>query len=125
MTTVDRTHYVREKRHIALSRGEALRMTRALKGMTQGELAAASGVSQAAISSIENERIDIGLERAERLARALGVHPAVLAFPNWRGLPPEAAPRVRQVAPRQARPGRDRAASPLAKPSRKARATAV
>lgn len=66
-----------------LSRAEALGMTRKLKGWTQADLAARSGVAQAAISSIENGRIDMGLDRAERLARALGVHPASLAFPNW------------------------------------------
>ena len=103
MTTVDRANYVREKSHIGLTRGEALKMTRELKGMTQGELAALSGVSQAAISSIENERIDIGLERAERLAQALGVHPAVLAFPNWRGKVPESKTRLAKAAPKIAR----------------------
>ena len=63
-------------------------MTRQLKGITQAALATESGIAQAAISSIENDRIDIGLDRAEKLALALGVHPAVLAFPNWRGPKP-------------------------------------
>lgn len=84
MNTVDKRNYVSEKKYATLTRGEALRMTRELKGWTQDELAARSGVSQSAISSIENERIDLGLDRAEKLARALRIHPAVLAFPNWR-----------------------------------------
>ena len=84
MITVDKREYLPERHYAALSRGEALRMTRELKGLTQAELAAVSGISQAAISSIETGRIDIGLDRAEKLARPLGVHPAVLAFPNWR-----------------------------------------
>lgn len=104
MTTVDRTEFRREKSYATLSRGEALRMTRELKGLTQAELAARSGVPQAAISSIENERIDVGLDRVEKLARALGVHPAVLAFPNWRGTAPRTAARpVPNIASRAQR----------------------
>ena len=36
------------------------------------------------ISAIENNRINLGVERAKVLARALNVHPAVLLFPGWR-----------------------------------------
>jgi transcriptional regulator with XRE-family HTH domain len=50
--------------------------------MTQADLAAASGVPQPTISSIEADRVSIGVERAEKLARALKVHPAVLLWPN-------------------------------------------
>jgi hypothetical protein len=35
------------------------------------------------ISAIENERINLGVERAKVLARALQRHPAVLVFPGW------------------------------------------
>src|SRR5688572_12300488 len=93
MTTVDRSEYLPEQSYAKLTRGEALRMTRELREWTQQELAHASGVSQAAISSIENGWIDLRLDRAEKLARALGIHPAVLAFPNWRGGPTPALRR--------------------------------
>ena len=55
---------------------------RELQEMTQAELAEASGVLQPTISSIEVDRVAIGVERAEKLARALRVHPAVLLWPN-------------------------------------------
>ncbi len=71
-----------EKRMI-FSQGEILKIVRERKGMSQNQLAAVSGVSQSTISSIENERTRIGVERAKQLALALGVHPAVLAFPDW------------------------------------------
>ncbi|MDP9149609.1 MAG: helix-turn-helix domain-containing protein [Myxococcota bacterium] len=51
--------------------------------MTQADLALASGIPQPALSSIENGRTTLGAERAEKLARALNVHPAVLLWPNW------------------------------------------
>ena len=44
------------KRYAHLSIGEGLRVLRELQEMTQAELAAASGIPQAAISAIENGR---------------------------------------------------------------------
>jgi transcriptional regulator with XRE-family HTH domain len=43
----------------------------------------AADISQPTLSSIESGRVKLGVERAERLARALKVHPAVLLWPNW------------------------------------------
>ena len=68
---------------VQLSAGEMVRVTRELQEMTQADLAAASGIAQGTISSIEVGRASLGVERAERLARALKVHPAVLLWPNW------------------------------------------
>ena len=51
--------------------------------MSQNELALASGMPQSTISAIENNRINLGVERAKQLARALKCHPAVLVFPGW------------------------------------------
>ena len=68
---------------VVLSPGDSLRIARELQEMTQAELAAASGVAQGTISSLEKGRATLGAERAEKLARALEVHPAVLLWPNW------------------------------------------
>jgi transcriptional regulator with XRE-family HTH domain len=46
-------------------------------------LAELTGIPQSTISGIENDRIQIGVERAKILARALNCHPAVLVFPGW------------------------------------------
>jgi transcriptional regulator with XRE-family HTH domain len=51
--------------------------------MSQNDLAAASGIPQSTISAIERDRINLGVERAKLLARALRCHPAVLVFPSW------------------------------------------
>ncbi len=69
---------------VNLTPGAAVRVFRELQEMTQAELAEASGLAQGTISSIERGRVNLGVERAERLARALKVHPAVLLWPNWR-----------------------------------------
>ena len=71
------------KRRIEVSIGESVRIIRELQEMSQSDLAEASGIPQSTISAIENGRINLGVERAKLLARALNCHPAVLVFPGW------------------------------------------
>ena len=71
------------KKRIDVSVGESVRIIRVLQGMSQKNLAAASGIPQSTISAIENDRINLGVERAKTLARVLKCHPAVLVFPGW------------------------------------------
>ncbi len=71
------------KKRVDVSVGESVRIIRELQGMSQNELARATGIPQSTISAIENERIKLGVERAKELARALRCHPAVLVFPGW------------------------------------------
>jgi len=78
-----KTQYVPARTRVALTPGDSVRIARELQEMTQAELAAASGIPQGTISSIESGRVTMGAERAEKLALALRVHPAVLLWPNW------------------------------------------
>lgn len=71
------------KPRIDVSVGESVRIIRELQEMSQNELAGASGIPQSTISAIENDRINLGVERAKILARVLNCHPAVLVFPAW------------------------------------------
>jgi transcriptional regulator with XRE-family HTH domain len=75
--------YVPARTRVPLTPGDSVRIARELQEMTQAELAAASGIPQPTISSIESGRATLGAERAEKLARALKIHPAVLLWPNW------------------------------------------
>jgi len=68
---------------VALMPGDAVRIARELQEMTQNDLAAATDIPQGAISAIERGRIALGDVRAEKFARALKVHPAVLLWPQW------------------------------------------
>jgi transcriptional regulator with XRE-family HTH domain len=77
---------------VTLTTGEVIRMLRELKDWTQAELAERSGVSPTNISALENNRIEIGKHRAEHLAKAFGIHPGIIMFPDhepslekWRG----------------------------------------
>jgi DNA-binding XRE family transcriptional regulator len=51
--------------------------------MSQNDLSKASGIPQSTILAIENDRINLGVERAKTLARVLECHPAVRVFPGW------------------------------------------
>ena len=71
------------KSRIQISAGESVRIIRELQELSQNDLAAVTGIPQSTISAIERDRINLGVERAKVLARALRCHPAALVFPNW------------------------------------------
>ena len=71
------------KRRLKVSVGESVRIVRELQGLSQNQLAELTGIPQATLSAIENDRVRLGVERAKVLARALKCHPAVLVFPGW------------------------------------------
>jgi len=83
--------YRKAKRSVDVSEGESARIIRELQGLSQTKLAELTGIPQSTISGIENDRIQIGVERAKTLARALKCHPAVLVFPGWEIKAPKAA----------------------------------
>ena len=71
------------KSRIAVSVGDSVRIVRELQGLSQNDLAQRTGIPQATLSAIENDRVRLGVERAKVLARALTCHPGVLVFPGW------------------------------------------
>jgi transcriptional regulator with XRE-family HTH domain len=79
----DMKDYKIAKRGIDVSVGESVRIIRELQEMSQNALAEETGIPQSTISAIENDRVNLGVERAKQLAKALKCHPAVLVFPGW------------------------------------------
>ena len=75
--------YRKAKKLVDVSVGESVRILRELQEMSQNELSELTGIPQSTISAIENDRVNLGVERAKILARALKCHPAVLVFPGW------------------------------------------
>ncbi len=75
--------YKLAKQNVNISVGESVRILRELQELSQNELAQVSGIPQSTISAIENDRVQLGVERAKVLATALHCHPAVLVFPGW------------------------------------------
>ncbi len=76
-------NYRKAKKLADVSVGESVRILRELQEMSQNELSELTGIPQSTISAIENDRVNLGVERAKILARALKCHPAVLVFPGW------------------------------------------
>jgi len=79
----DMNDYRLATRNIDVSVGDSVKILRELQELSQNELAQVSGIPQSTISAIENDRVQLGVERAKVLARALHCHPAVLVFPGW------------------------------------------
>jgi transcriptional regulator with XRE-family HTH domain len=71
------------KKRVTISVGESVRIIRELQELSQNQLAERTGIAQATLSAIENDRVRLGVERAKVLAKALKCHPAVLVFPGW------------------------------------------
>ncbi len=75
--------YREAKKLVDVSVGESVRIIRELQELSQNELSRLSGIPQSTISAVENDRVNLGVERAKVLARVLRCHPAVLVFPGW------------------------------------------
>lgn len=75
--------YRMAKKSIDVSVGESVKIIRELQELSQNQLAELTGIPQSTISAIEHDKINLGIERAKILAKALKCHPAVLVFPGW------------------------------------------
>jgi transcriptional regulator with XRE-family HTH domain len=76
-------NYEEAKTIVHVSIGESVKIIRELQDLSQNQLSVITGIPQSTISAIEHNRVNIGVERAKMLARALKCHPAVLVFPGW------------------------------------------
>jgi transcriptional regulator with XRE-family HTH domain len=80
---MNKKDFRRARRRVKVSVGESVRIIRELQGLSQNGLSEITGIPQSTLSAIENDRVNLGVERAKVLARALKCHPAVLVFPGW------------------------------------------
>ena len=78
-----KSDYRKAQKTVDVSAGESVRILRELQGLSQNALSELCGLPQSTISAIENDRVNLGVERAKVLARSLQCHPAVLVFPGW------------------------------------------
>ena len=80
---MNRKDFRKARRSAEVSVGESVRIIRQLQELSQNQLSELTGIPQSTISAIENGRVNLGVERAKVIARALACHPAVLVFPGW------------------------------------------
>ncbi len=79
----DMKDYKEAKKRVNVSVGESVRIIRELQELSQNELSSLTGIPQSTLSAIEHDKVNLGVERAKVIARALKCHPAVLVFPGW------------------------------------------
>jgi len=75
--------YKEAQKRADVSIGESVKIIRELQELSQNDLSSITGIPQSTLSAIEHDKINLGVERAKVLARALKCHPAVLVFPGW------------------------------------------
>lgn len=75
--------FIKSPSRTKVSIGESVRMIRELQELNQNQLSVLTGIPQSALSAIEHDKVNLGVERAKVLAKALKCHPAVLVFPGW------------------------------------------
>jgi transcriptional regulator with XRE-family HTH domain len=80
---ISRSSLNRAGETVIMSPGEMVRTLRELKGWSQNRLAKLSKISQANISGIENNRIQLGKSRAIALAKVLHIHPGSIMFADY------------------------------------------
>tara|TARA_Y100000590_G_scaffold467929_1_gene648629 strand:+ start:198 stop:458 length:261 start_codon:yes stop_codon:yes gene_type:complete len=80
---IDKSKFNEAGKTILLTPGEMIKTLRELKQWTQQDLAEMSGISQANISAIENDRVEIGKQRSILLGEALDVHPGSIMFSDY------------------------------------------
>ena len=62
--------YRKAKKTIEVSVGDSVRIIRKLQELSQNQLASLAAIPQSTISAIENNRVNLGVERAKVLASA-------------------------------------------------------
>jgi transcriptional regulator with XRE-family HTH domain len=75
--------FIKSSSRARVSIGESVRIIRELQELSQNQLSVLTGIPQSTLSAIEHDKVNLGVERAKVLARALKCHPAVLVFPGW------------------------------------------
>lgn len=75
--------FIKSPTRTKVSIGDSVRIIRELQELSQNQLSALTGIPQSTLSAIEHDKVNLGVERAKILARALKCHPAVLVFPGW------------------------------------------
>ena len=81
---LDKNDFVKVDLEVDRTPGDTVRILREMSELTQKDLERLTGIPQTTISAIENNRQNLGVERTKVLAKAFGVHPAVILFPNWK-----------------------------------------
>ncbi len=62
--------------------GKVVRAFRRNFELTLGEMEKLTGIPQSNLSAIENDKLDMGVRRASRIAAVFGISPSLILFPK-------------------------------------------
>ncbi len=62
--------------------GKVVRAFRRNFELTLGEMERLTGIPQSNLSAIENDKMDMGVRRAIRIAAVFGINPSLILFPK-------------------------------------------
>jgi transcriptional regulator with XRE-family HTH domain len=75
--------------------GRVVRAFRRNFELTLGEMQRLTGIPQSNLSAIENDKLDMGVRRATRIAAVFGINPSLILFP--RGYEREEEKELRKI----------------------------
>ncbi len=78
-----RNEFRKARRRVDISVGESVRILRELQELSQNDLAELTDIAQSTLSAIENDKVKVGVEPPNVIARALRVQQDVIVFPAW------------------------------------------
>ena len=62
--------------------GQIIRARRESQGLTQKDVSDMTGIKTTFLSAVENDKRNIGVQTATKIAAAIGLHPSSILFPN-------------------------------------------
>ncbi|MCP4912248.1 MAG: helix-turn-helix transcriptional regulator [Oligoflexia bacterium] len=62
--------------------GKIIKARRETLGLTQKEIYELTGIKTTFLSAVENDKRNLGVETASRIAAAIGLHPSSILFPG-------------------------------------------
>ena len=96
---MNKKDFRRTRTRVRVSVGESVRIIRELQGHSQNELSELTGIPQSTISAVENDRVNLGVERAKVIARASSATPRSSCFRvGTSGKNQQPDPRMQQPA---------------------------
>jgi len=79
---IDALEFLDELISIDITPGLVIRARRESLGLTQKEVAEMTGLKTTFLSAVENNKRNIGVQTAQKLAAAIGLHPSSILFPT-------------------------------------------
>ncbi|MBG59291.1 MAG: hypothetical protein CMJ16_02415 [Peredibacter sp.] len=76
--------------------GKIVRARRQSLGLTQNDIFDLTGIKTTFLSAVENDKRNLGVDTASKIAAAIGLHPSTILFPGDFGVDKEIAKIIKK-----------------------------